>query len=87
MLIHTLYFEQASIIAAVVCSLIVAGLLTGIFIPHTAFFLDSLLRDVLMMVLMPIPIVGTVLLYLDIRRQAEGDERALRAGIDGLGAR
>src|SRR6516165_3686073 len=30
MLIHTLYFEQASIIVAVVCSLIVAGLLKGI---------------------------------------------------------
>src|SRR6266511_4683795 len=29
MLIRTLYFEQASIIAAVVCSLIVAGLLKG----------------------------------------------------------
>jgi hypothetical protein len=30
MLIRALYFEQASIIAAVVCSLIVAGLLKGI---------------------------------------------------------
>ena len=30
MLIRNLYFEQASIIAAVVCSLIVAGLLKGI---------------------------------------------------------
>jgi len=30
MLIRTLYFEQASIIAAVVCSVIVAGLLKGI---------------------------------------------------------
>src|SRR6202049_765855 len=30
MLIHTLCFEQASIIAAVICSLIVAGLLKGI---------------------------------------------------------
>ena len=29
MLIRTLYFEQANIIAAVVCSLIVAGLLKG----------------------------------------------------------
>ena len=29
MLIRTLYFDQASIIAAVVCSLIVAGLLKG----------------------------------------------------------
>ncbi len=29
MLIRTLYFEQTAIIAAVVCSLIVAGLLKG----------------------------------------------------------
>jgi hypothetical protein len=30
MLIRTLYFDQAGILAAVVCSLIVAGLLKGI---------------------------------------------------------
>jgi len=37
------------------------------------------------MFLMPIPIIGTVLLYLDIRRQADGlDAQGLRAGVDAL---
>src|SRR5919197_3694172 len=49
MLIRTLYFEQASIIAAVVCSLIVAGLLKGVIgvvIPVVALPLLSLFIDV-----------------------------------------
>src|ERR1700719_4507173 len=49
MLIHTLYFEHASIIAAVVCSLIVAGLLKGIIgvgMPIVALPLLSLFIDV-----------------------------------------
>src|SRR5262250_221058 len=48
-LIHTLYFEQASIIAAVVCSLIVAGLLKGIIgvgMPVVALPLLSLFIDI-----------------------------------------
>ena len=49
MLIHTLYFQQASIIAAVVCSLIVAGLLKGtigVGMPIVALPLLSLFIDV-----------------------------------------
>ena len=49
MLIRTLYFEQASIIAAVVCSLIVAGFLKGIIgvgMPVVALPLLSLFIDV-----------------------------------------
>src|SRR5205823_12160496 len=49
MLIRTLYFEQASIIAAVVCSLIVAGFLKGIIgvgMPVVALPLLSLVIDV-----------------------------------------
>jgi uncharacterized protein len=49
MLIHTLYFEQASIIVAVVCSLIVAGLLKGtigVGMPIVALPLLSLFIDV-----------------------------------------
>jgi uncharacterized membrane protein YfcA len=45
----TLYFEQASIIAAVVCSLIVAGLLKGtigVGMPVVALPLLSLFIDV-----------------------------------------
>ena len=49
MLIHTLHFEQASIIAAVVCSLIVAGFLKGIIgvgMPVVALPLLSLFVDI-----------------------------------------
>src|SRR5580693_1085867 len=49
MLIRTLYFEPASIIAAVVCSLIVAGLLKGIIgvgMPVIALPLLSLFVDI-----------------------------------------
>src|SRR2546430_16023885 len=49
MLIRTLYFEQASIIAALVCSLIVAGFLKGIIgvgMPVVALPLLSLFIDV-----------------------------------------
>src|SRR5947207_11519129 len=49
MLIHTLHFEQASIIAAVACSLIVAGLLKGIIgvgMPVVALPLLSLFIDI-----------------------------------------
>src|SRR3982074_3174944 len=49
MLIRTLYFEQASIIAGVVCSLIVAGLLKGIIgvgMPVVALPLLSLCIDI-----------------------------------------
>ena len=49
MLVNTLYFEQASIIAAVVCSLIAAGLLKGtigIGMPVVALPLLSLFIDV-----------------------------------------
>jgi hypothetical protein len=64
---------------------IASQLLAHIFIPRTAFFVDSLVQDLLLMLLLPVPIIGTVLLYLDIRRQADGlDAQGVRAGIEGL---
>jgi hypothetical protein len=75
---------------AVVCLVfagirIVASLLSSLFVPRTAIFVGSLVQDVLLLFLMPIPIIGTVLLYLDIRRQADGlDAQGVRAGIEGL---
>src|SRR5919197_1944040 len=60
MLIRTLYFEQASIIAAVVCSLIVAGLLKGIIgvgmpvvaLPLLSMFID--IKSAAMLLSMPL---------------------------------
>jgi uncharacterized membrane protein len=65
---------------------IVTSLTAGLLIPAGAFFVGSLVQDALLMFILPIPILGTVLLYLDIRRQAEGlDERAIRASLDAAG--
>ena len=60
MLIHTLYFEQASITAAVACSLIVAGLLKGIIgvgmpivaLPLLSLFID--IKSAVMLLSMPL---------------------------------
>jgi len=60
MLIHTLYSEQASIMAAVVCSLIVAGLLKGIIgvgmpvvaLPLLSLFID--IKSAVMLLSMPL---------------------------------
>ena len=60
MLIHTPYFEHASIIAAVVCSLIVAGLLKGtigvgmpvVALPLLSLFID--IKSVAMLLSMPL---------------------------------
>jgi hypothetical protein len=63
----------------------VASFVAHLFVPSSALFFDNLVSGVLMMLLLPLPIVGTVLLYLDIRRQADGlTEQGLRAGVDGL---
>ncbi len=61
---------------------LVASVMAGLFIPHTAFFLGSFVQDVLLMLILPIPILGTVILYLDIRRQTEGlDDAGIRASL------
>ncbi len=63
---------------------IVASILGGIFVPRSAIFLGSFVQDALLMLTLPIPILGTVLLYLDIRRQTEGlDDRAIQAALNG----
>jgi uncharacterized membrane protein YfcA len=73
MLAHTLYFEQASTIAAVVCSLIAAGLLKGtigIGMPVVALPLLSLFIDVksaAMLLSMP-------LLFSNLPQALEGGE-------------
>src|SRR4030081_4023154 len=60
MLIHTLHFEQTRIIAAVICSLIVAGLLKGVIgvgmpvvaLPPLSLFID--IKSAAMLLSMPL---------------------------------
>jgi hypothetical protein len=60
----------------------VASIAAGLFISRAAPFVGSLVQDGLLMLILPIPILGTVLLYLDIRRQTEGlDDAGLRAAL------
>src|ERR671919_3264998 len=71
MLIRTLYFEHASIIGAVVCSLIIAGLLKGIIgvgmpvvaLPLLSMFID--IKSAAMLLSMP-------LIFSNLRQALEG---------------
>lgn len=50
-------------------------------------FLGSFLGNLLLLVVMPVPIIASVLLYLDLRRKRDGlSEEALRATLDELRA-
>jgi hypothetical protein len=63
----------------------VANILASAFVPHGAIFVGSFLSDLVRLLLLPIPIMGTVLLYFDIRRAREGfTDARLRADLDAL---
>jgi hypothetical protein len=60
----------------------VAQLVASIFVAPTAIFLGSLLGDLITMVMLPVPVLGTVLLYFDIRRKRDGRrEREARPDV------
>jgi hypothetical protein len=72
--------------------LLTFGLLSGVahwvaslFVPHRAVFFGSFLGDLLLLVVMPVPIIASVLLYFDLRRKVDGltDDR-LRAELESL---
>ncbi len=75
---------QVAIVCLVFAAIrIVASIMAGLFVPRSALFLGSFVQDVLLMLILPIPILGTVLLYLDIRRQAEGlDDAGIRRALE-----
>jgi hypothetical protein len=65
----------------------VAQLVAGIFVAPTAIFFGSLLSDLFTMVMLPIPVLGTVLLYFDVRRKRENfTNDNLRADLEALKA-
>jgi hypothetical protein len=49
-----------------------ARILARALVPHAAVFLDSFLGDLFTMILLPVPVLGAVLLYFDVRRKREG---------------
>jgi hypothetical protein len=51
-----------------------AHVIGGMLIPGRSVFLSHLAGDLLSLALLPVPLLGAVLLYLDIRRKSEGME-------------
>ena len=50
---------------------IATSILASLFVPRGAFLTGSVVEDAFELVLLPLPIVGTVLLYMDARRRSE----------------
>ncbi len=66
----------------------VAQLVANIFVAPSAIFVGSLLSDLFTMVMLPIPVLGTVLLYFDVRRKRDNfTNDNLRADLDALKTR
>jgi hypothetical protein len=73
----------AIIALAVVCWL--AQAVAYLLLPRSAPFFGSLFGDLFAMVLLPVPVLGLVLLYLDVRRKRDGfTQDGLRAELDAL---
>jgi hypothetical protein len=57
----------------------------GLFLPARATGLASFAGNLLLLVVMPVPLIATALLYLDLRRKVDGaDEESLRGQLEGL---
>jgi hypothetical protein len=59
--------------------------LAALFVPRSAVFFGSFLGDLILLLVMPVPIIASVLLYFDLRCQVDGltDDR-LRAELESL---
>jgi len=62
-----------------------AQIVSQAFVPSSALFFGSLVGDLVTLLFLPLPVIGMVLLYFDIRRQRDKftDDR-LRADLDAL---
>lgn len=63
----------------------VGHLVASLLVPRGSIFMASLVSDLTTMVMLPVPVLGTVLLYFDIRRKRDGfTNDNLRADLDAL---
>jgi hypothetical protein len=57
----------------------------SLLVPRGSIFMASLVSDLTTMVMLPVPVLGTVLLYFDIRRKRDGfTNDNLRADLEAL---
>jgi hypothetical protein len=63
----------------------VAQVVAGTLVPSTALFVGSLVGDLVTLVFLPLPVLGMVLLYFDIRRKRDNfTNDRLRADLESL---
>ena len=59
--------------------------LVALFLPRGAIFFGRFLGDLLMLLVMPVPIIASVLLYFDLRRRVDGiSDDKLRSELEAL---
>ena len=84
-LVVTDWLRVALMLAGIAVVRWAARIVTGAVIPHGSIFLSSLLADLATMIVLPIPVLGVVLLYLDVRRKRDGfTNEDLRADLEAL---
>ena len=84
-LVLTDWLRVALMLAGVAVVRWLARMVTGAIVPAGSIFVSSLLADLVTMVVLPVPVLGVVLLYLDVRRKREGfDDDRLRTDLDAL---
>ena len=71
-LVRADWLRVALLMAVFIAMTWAARLVADLLIPDSAQFLTQLLGDVVTLILMPVPVLGLVLLYLDIRRRRDG---------------
>jgi hypothetical protein len=86
-LVRADWLRVAVVLIAFGAIYLVGSLIAGLVIPDRAFFLQHVVIDLFTLVLLPVPVLATVLLYLDVRRRTEALSReALQAELEALRA-
>ena len=70
-LVRSDWLRVALVVAAFGVIRALATMIAHLLVPHGAIFVDSFLADLITLVGMPIPVLGAVLLYFDVRRKQE----------------
>jgi hypothetical protein len=83
-LVRADWLRVALLVAAFIAVAWAARVLADLLIPDSALFLTQLIGDLATLALMPIPILGLVLLYLDIRRRDGFTPEDLRTELAAL---
>jgi hypothetical protein len=79
------WLRTALVLIANIVGSAIAHRVGRIFVPSSALFLGNFLGDLLWLVIMPVPVITSVLLYFDLRRKLDGlDDDHMKAELETL---